>query len=257
MAGDAFFHRDGDSYVPHDACRGPWDPNSLHGRLVAALLARDVEQRWLPPGFRPARLTVDLYRVPPFAPAQVTSAVVRDGNRIKVVDAEFTSGGVSIGRASCVLLRSGENPAGNVWRPASWAVPAPETLPDPSPERDPMWDTRAIDGAFGSVVQKRAWLRENRPIVAGEPLTPFLRAAIAADFTNPFANSGDGGLEFVNADITLYLHRLPEGEWLGFEVTRHHAADGIAIGECALYDTAGPIGTSTVCALAQRRPVGR
>ena len=38
---------------------------------------------------------------------------------------------------------------------------------------------------------------------------------MAADFTNPLANSGDQGLEFVNADYTLYLHRLPVGEWIG------------------------------------------
>jgi len=35
----------------------------------------------------------------------------------------------------------------------------------------------------------------------------------------------------------------------------HHASDGIAIGECWLYDENGPIGTSTVAALAQRKPM--
>jgi len=30
---------------------------------------------------------------------------------------------------------------------------------------------------------------------------------------------------------------------------------GIAIGECWLYDEEGPIGTSTVAALAQRKPM--
>ncbi|MBW8856352.1 MAG: thioesterase family protein, partial [Bradyrhizobium sp.] len=35
----------------------------------------------------------------------------------------------------------------------------------------------------------------------------------------------------------------------------HHATDGIAIGECWLYDEQGPIGTSTVAALAQRKPM--
>jgi hypothetical protein len=35
----------------------------------------------------------------------------------------------------------------------------------------------------------------------------------------------------------------------------HHATDGIAIGECVLYDQQGAIGTSTVAALAQRKPM--
>jgi hypothetical protein len=35
----------------------------------------------------------------------------------------------------------------------------------------------------------------------------------------------------------------------------HQATDGIAIGECFLYDEHGAIGTSTVAALAQRKPM--
>ena len=76
-----------------------------------------------------------------------------------------------------------------------------------------------------------------------------------ADFASPFANAGDQGLGYINSDVTLYLHRLPVTEWIGFEVVNHHATDGIAIGECWLYDEQGPIGTSTVAALAQRKPM--
>jgi hypothetical protein len=256
MAHAPFFERDDrDRFVPNDACRGPWDPNSLHGRVVAGLLAHEIEQRWGDLAFHPARLTVDLYRMPPFAPAEVTSQVVRDGNRIRVVDAEFLSGGVPIARASAVLLRRAENPEGTVWSPPGWDVPSPEALASPGQPggREPMWDTRVIDHGFGAVQQKRAWLRENRALIAGEALSPWVRAAFAADFTNPFANSGSAGLQFVNADITLYLNRLAAGEWLGFEVTSHQASDGVAVAECAIYDEAGPIGRSLVCAVANRR----
>jgi Thioesterase-like superfamily len=81
------------------------------------------------------------------------------------------------------------------------------------------------------------------------------RVAVAADFASPFANAGDHGLGYINSDVTLYLHRLPEQQWIGFEVVNHHATDGVAIGECFLYDQQGPIGTSTVAALAQRKPI--
>ena len=255
MPSTPFFSRDGDRFVPNDICRGPWDRESLHGRVVAGLLAHEIEQRWGQPGFQSARLTVDLYRMPPFAPAEVSSQVVRDGNRIRVVDAEFTSGGVAIARASAVLLRRSENPGGTVWSPPTWDAPAPASLPAPEvrPGYDPMWETRVIDHGFGSVERKRAWLRETRRLVDDVELTPWVRAAFASDFTNPFANSGSAGLEFVNADITLYLHRLPAGEWLGFEVATHQAAEGVAVAECALYDEDGPIGRSLVCAVANRR----
>jgi hypothetical protein len=49
----------------------------------------------------------------------------------------------------------------------------------------------------------------------------------------------------------------PVKQWIGFEVVNHHATDGIAIGECYLYDEDGPIGTSTVAALAQRKPMAK
>ena len=48
----------------------------------------------------------------------------------------------------------------------------------------------------------------------------------------------------------MFLAREPVSEWIGLDVTNHLGADGIAVGSCTLYDVAGPIGSSTVCALA-------
>ena len=119
-----------------------------------------------------------------------------------------------------------------------------------------MWDSREITGrAFGgqAVKQKRVWIRENRVLVDEAPLTPFMRAALAADFTHPLANSGTKGLEFINADVTLYLHREPVDEWLGFEVVAHHSDRGVAVGECMLYDAKGAFGRSLVCGVANKQ----
>ena len=118
-----------------------------------------------------------------------------------------------------------------------------------------MWDMRPITPFMVKQAHKRAWMREIRDLVDGVPITPWLRAALAADFTSPFANSGDEGLGYINTDITLYLHREPRGEWLGFETVNHQATEGVAIAECTLFDLQGPIGTSSVCALAQQRPM--
>ena len=256
MLAEPFFSRDdAGRFLPNDICRGPWDPQSLHGRVISGLLAHEIETRWGSPEFLISRLTVDMYKVARFAPAEVTSRAAREGNRIKVIDADFTSGGESIARASAVLLRKTDAAEGKVWTPEDWHAPRPAGLPaPPQPEnRVPMWETRVIDNGFGSTERKRAWLRETRTLIDGVPLTPFIRAAFAADFTNPFANSGSEGLKYVNADLTLYLHRLPEGEWLGFEVAAHHASEGIAVGECTMYDETGAFGRSTVVGLSNRR----
>jgi hypothetical protein len=178
-----------------------------------------------------------------------------------VVEIEYLSEGTSFARGTAVLLKRTENPTGTVWSPPDWAVAKPaDVAPQQVPAGlansnwTPMWETRALTARDPqNVVQGRAWLRETRALVEGVELTPFVRAASAADWSNPAANWGSNGLEFINADITLYLHRYPRGEWVGFEVASHHSSDGIAVGECTMYDEEGAIGASTVCAIAQRR----
>ena len=104
-------------------------------------------------------------------------------------------------------------------------------------------DHAADRGAMGSLGPRRLWMSEVRELVEGVPMTPFVHVATGADFASPFANAGDQGLGYINSDVTLYLHRLPVTRWIGFEVVNHHASDGVAIGECWLYDEQGPIGT--------------
>jgi hypothetical protein len=256
MANEPFFRIDGDHYVPTLASRGPWDPNSLHGRVIIGLLGAEIERRHGDTDFVPARLTVDMYRLPDLSPVEVTTRVVREGRRIKVIDAEFISGGKSAGRATCQLLRRTGAPEGRVWTPPDWDAPRPEDIPPPEPSSHPlggMWAMRRIAGDWGTLGQKRTWMSEVRELVEGRALTPFVRVAVAADFTSPFANAGDAGLKYINSDVTVYLHREPVGEWIGFEVMNHGATEGVAIGECFLYDVDGPIGSASCCALTQAR----
>jgi Acyl-CoA thioesterase C-terminal domain len=259
MTNQPFFARVGDSFIPTPVASGPWDPKSLHGRVVIGLPAFVIEERHGGDDLVPARLTVDMFRLPNIvAPVEIRTRLLRDGLRIRVIEADFLSGGVAMARASCQLLRRTENPQGNVWSPPNWDAPAPSDIPAPNDARLGMhgkWTTRPIVGAMGALGPRKLWMSEVRELVEGVPLTPFVRAALVADFASPFANAGDQGLGFINTDVTLYLHRLPVKEWIGLEVVNHHSTDGVAIGECWLYDEAGAIGTSTVAALAQRKPM--
>ncbi len=261
MTTDAFFRREGELFLPQPVCRGPWDPKSLHGRVIAGLLGSEIDRQYGAPDLQFARLTIDLWRLPGFEPISVRTSLAREGGRMKVADAECFAGGRSIGRASGVLLRRAENPGGDVWSPPAWEMPHPETMaPEERPataasDWRPMWETRGSESRWNVAAQKRLWMRENYTLFEGEPLTPFQRAALAADLTSPLANSGTEGLQFINADITLYLHRLPASDWLGFETGAHHAAEGVAVGESVIYDLDGAIGRSTVSALAQHRRI--
>ena len=249
---EPYFDLNGELLRPRPHARGPWSPDMLSGRVVAALLAREVERCHGDPSFQVARFTVDLFRSPPLKPVTVIARPVREGNRIRVIDASMSCDGVEIARASTVMLRRAEQPSGEVWKPPVWDMPPPN-------EGDRPWGF----GRRGSgppqagdlpVERRRTWMRDTNQLVAGEQMTPFVRVALAVDLTNPFANTGSNGLDFINADVTTYLHRLPVSEWLGFEVSSHQSAEGIAVGSCTLYDVEGAIGQSLVCAVANRRP---
>jgi len=243
----------GGLFEPTDTARGPWGHETLHGHVLGGLMAHVIEGAHGDEAFTPARFTVDMFRSPRYAPVTITTRVAREGKRVRVIDASLEAGGVEIARGSALLLRRAEDPDGSVWTGEPWEVPVPAALEAPAGERTPVWETRWISGGQGTADRRRAWMREVRELVEGRPLTPWVRGAMAADFTNPLANSGDQGLDFVNADYTLYLHRLPVGEWIGVEATSHHSTDGVAVASCALYDEGGPIGRSAVGAVANRR----
>jgi hypothetical protein len=260
MQNEPFFKRDGQFYVPQASGRGPWNPQSLHGRVIIGLLGHALEDAFGDEEFIPARLTVDMYKLPGFDPIEVRTSLIRQGGRIRMAEAEFISGGESMAKASCQFLRRTQAPEGEVYSPPNWDVPKPDQIPAPDPGTGPMgrmWATRPISGGFGqpwnSSDKRQMWMSEVRELVEGVPLTPFQRVAVAGDFVSPLAHAAPDGLGYINSDVTLYLHRPMVGEWIGFEKWDHQATDGIAVGECRIYDVEGPIGFGACAAVGQRR----
>jgi hypothetical protein len=247
----AYFTSSANGLEPAPEARSPWTAEMLHGRLLAGLSARAVEEEDHDPALRIARLTVDMFRFPPMSPLQVATNVVRDGRRIRVVDVSIRSDDVEIARATALLLRSGPHPSGVPWRAPDWNAPLPEALPSAGDGGDyGGWDIRLLSpGGFWTAERKQLWARDRWQLVAGEEPSPVVRAALAADLPNPLANSSPEGLQFINADLTLFLGRVPGSEWIGLEVSGHVGHDGVAVGSCNLYDTQGAIGWSTVCAV--------
>ena len=248
----AYFISGAAGLEPVPEARSPWAADMLHGRLLAGLAARAVEGLDHDPALRVARLTVDMFRSPPMSALHVATHVVRGGRRVRVVDVSIRSGDVEVARASALLLRTGVHPDGVMWRAGDWDAPRPETLPAPDDaDEDRGWDIRVLTpGGFWTAERKRIWTRDRWQLVAGEELSPVVRAALAADLPNPLANSSTAGLQFINADLTLVLGRLPTSDWIGLEVSDHVGHDGVAVGSCTMYDTSGAIGWSSVCAIA-------
>lgn len=268
---EAFFDVDGDDLVPSPWAQGPWGA-TISGHITGGLLGWAVEVAGGDPDLLPARLTVDMLRPTAMAPVRVEASVRREGKRIKIVDAEVVQNGVVVSRASSVFLRRGEQPEGDVWTQDTVMPPLPDDSAVSAQDVPFMlWaygadsDTGTVGGTSSEWEQaefrKFGWVRDLRPLIAGHPLTPFVRAALACDGTSAITHWGTGGLRYINADFTMTLSRLPDGEYIGMASDGHNCSAGVASGAATLFDRHGPIGNSIAIALAQPadafRPPGR
>ena len=254
-----FFVTNGKGYLPTRLARGPWGP-SISGNYVGGLLARAVEREVHDVDLQPARLTVDLLRPVALQTVRMHSSVVREGRRLRVVDAVMTQNDVVVARASALFLRRSEHAEDTVWTsPISMpAVPAePELLADDVPMVLHSFGRDPVAGSPGVGVtewrhhgQKFVWLRETKLLVDDEPLSPFTRAIMAGDVTSSLTHWGTEGLQFINADYTITLSRLPEGVYIGLASMTHYSHAGVATGVATLFDEKGPIGSGMATALA-------
>jgi hypothetical protein len=72
-----------------------------------------------------------------------------------------------------------------------------------------------------------------------------MRAAAAADFGNglSWVLPPDRYL-FSNADLSLHLHRPPQGEWIGVQSQTQADGGGVGLTLSTLYDVHGPVGVA-------------
>jgi hypothetical protein len=83
------------------------------------------------------------------------------------------------------------------------------------------------------------------PLIAGQTPTPLQRALAAADFGNGVSSALPWGqFLFINTDLTVYLHRQPEGEWICLDASTDSDPHGAGVAHSRLYDERGPIGRS-------------
>jgi len=269
---DAIFVREGDLFVPTDLAGSPWGEGVLHGGPPAGLMARAVE-RYLAddPGLQPVRITVDLFRPVPKEPLRAAVVPVREGKRLAALQVSLFAGDVEVSRAAVLALRTSSiELQEGVKAPPS--VPGyegvattnlmgalrPPGLPNGASPRGPVRqgfhttiEVRRVSphGSDGTI----AWLRIPVPLVLGEVTGPFARLAATADFGSPLGSVRSGGQSgFINADISVHLQRLPEGEWLCLEARGSAETTGLGIVHTVVHDLHGPLGRITQAIMANR-----
>jgi hypothetical protein len=254
---DAVFHRDGERYVPTELARGPWDPNAQHGGAPGALLAQLIEHHEAGPPAHVARMTIELLRPVPMQPIALRARTLRPGTKVQLVEASVLAGETEVVRTTALRIRVAD---------VEFADPPDDRLaPGPGAVRQRFenlgnlnfgfaMDVSEARGEIGVPGPAAAWFRLAVPVVAGEETTPLMRVVAAADFGNGISGavSWDQYL-FINPDLTIYLQRLPAGEWVGLDARTWPTHGGVGIADAALYDERGRIGRSVQALLLDRR----
>jgi hypothetical protein len=248
----ALFSPDGDTFLPAAIARSPWSSETLHGGSVAALLAGAIEA-CSPGGDRQVtRLTVELMRPVPVAPLRVQAEVVRPGRKVQLVEASLWDGETNLARARALFLRTTDAPVPEGATASGPVVPGPDRgreTPFPRGDYEALHNSgteiRFVKGVFNEPGPATVWIRLRHPVVAGEEPSPLQRVAAAADFGNGVSAVLDfTRWVFVNPDLTIYLNRLPVGEWVCLEAHTEVEGHGVGMAHSRLHDEVGPIGRS-------------
>lgn len=232
----ALFILDGAHFFPTKDAGSPWGDALIGGGPVAGLLANAIEQLIDNPMHQIARFTVDLMRPVPRTGLSVTRRILRSGKRLQVLEAILNADGVEVSRAVAQVVQTVALDA-----PPERDGVAPYVGPDDLAESSllppPLTGNQRAWG-FHDVVGVRwvsprnepgpnvLWIRMPLSLVAGEPLSPLIRVVSAVDFISSVSAHAlnppppPPGGRWINSDLTLYLYRPLNGEWLGLECER-------------------------------------
>ncbi|HEX4908063.1 MAG TPA: thioesterase family protein, partial [Actinomycetes bacterium] len=239
--------------------RGPWDPGLQHAGPPAALLGRAVEGQGDRAELQVARVTFEILRPPPMAELAVATRLLRGGRSVELVEATLLAGEAEVMRATALQVRTADLdlPAG--------LVPGPR-LPGPDAGRSmPFFptgqevgyhtamDVRFVAGSFLEPGPATVWMRMRHPLVPGEAPSPLCRVLVAADSGNGVSAALDyRRWRFINPDLTVYLMRLPAGDWVALEAATTASA-GVGLADTTLHDEQGPVGRAAQALLIDRR----
>lgn len=261
----AVFTRQGDVWHPSPLSSGPWEPRAQHGGAPGALFAHLAENALPDPEWGLSRLSIELIKPVPVAP-QTAHCDIHPGRSTARVTIDLFAGEALVARAHALLVR-GQTlnlpPEVPGWLPARLLPPPEEChvpLAIPGMRSSTSFYHSAMEHRMAQGDSTRpgpaaTWFRLTVPLIQGQPTSPAMRAAAAADFGSgvSWVLSAEHYL-FANADLSLHLHRPAVGEWIGLSSETQVHAGGVGTALSRLYDERGPIGLATQTLVLRERP---
>jgi hypothetical protein len=241
----------GEKYQATDMVRSTWTASIQHGAPVASLLGRALERCAPRDDTRLSRVMVDLLGgVPADGDLWVRARVERPGRQIELVSAEMLAPGPD-GAPRAVARASG-------WRMAMLDTTATKRTSAPPlralsdakhSDMAKNWDPNHVHSLDWRWLTERmadgpgeAWITPIVDLVKGEAMTPLQRLFAIADDANGVGTKLDiRNWTFMNTDLVVHVHRVPEGDWIGIRADSNYGPDGIGATVGTLFDASGAV----------------
>lgn len=244
-----YFERTGDGrYKPTANVGGAWRSDEQHFSPLGGLIVHAIEQARAAEG-RPellmSRISFDILGQIALEEFDIHVETVRPGRTIELTEATVVIGGLAVVRARAWLLA--EVDTGIV------AGGEPDVLTPPEQvERWPMdsvWSGGFIESLQTRVIgeprpgRTTAWVSTEHDLVVGEKVSALASFVALIDTANGIAvRQEPTKWMFPNVDLTIHLHRQPEGEWTGLDTEVTFGASGQGLTSTYLHDSNGPVG---------------
>ncbi|MFE0648409.1 thioesterase family protein [Streptomyces sp. NPDC059534] len=245
---ESYYERTGENrYKPTGHAGGAWSTDEQHFSPLAGLVVHAIDGflEGRTDGLAPARISYDILGRIALDECEITVETVRPGRTIELLEASVVIGGRPVVRARAWLLASLD----------SSAVADSPCAPVPAPDELPPWDMGAKwDGGYVSSIEVRrtppvrkgrttAWLSSRVDLVGGEESSALASYIALVDTANGIAVQQDPtAWMFPNLDLTIHLHRQPEGPWTGLDTTVSFGPTGQGLTSSVLHDLRGPVG---------------
>ncbi|WP_433868998.1 thioesterase family protein [Saccharopolyspora sp. CA-218241] len=248
-ASSSYFERiDEHRYKPTPHAGGAWDRAEQHFSPLGGLLVHAID------GYRAGRpddgmvlgrISFDILGRLAADECEIRVETVRPGRTIELVEATALIAGRPVVRARAWLLATLDT--GPVSGGGADRLTPPDTLaPWPMSSLWPGGFIASLDVrplAEPQPGRTTAWISTELDLVAGEAASPLASYLALVDTANGIAvRRNPTEWMFPNVDLTVHLHRLPEGRWTGLDTTVVFGPAGQGVTSTVLHDVIGPVG---------------
>jgi hypothetical protein len=246
---DAYFRRvDESRFQPTVHAGGAWASDELHLSPLAGLIVHAID------GYRAgrpdaglllSRISYDILGRLANDVCEIRVETIRPGRTIELLEATLSIGGRAVIRARAWLLSAFDTSE----------VAGGSAAPLPDPKALATWPMEKIwPGGYIASLDVRpvvpiepgraiAWLSTANMLVDGEEAGPLASYVMLVDTANGIAaRESPTSWLFPNVDLTIHLHRQPEGRWVGLDSTAVFGSTGQGITSSVLHDVTGAVG---------------